>query len=373
MKPRHLFLIAFFILAVVMAVIGQRVFVGASADRQAPAPQQITRRSLESSAPSQLSPAPSQPQRLVAPTIDPQALMQHVAALNYERFQDADRARARAYIRQTLTSAGWQVTEQAFGNGGVNLVAERTLTPNNAKARHAKARHTKAILVGAHYDTVQASPGADDNATSIAVLLEIARLLGNYASPRALRLAFFDQEELGLLGSIAFVEQAQNLQGLQAAIVMDMVGYACYQTGCQRYPAGVPATLPSSQGDFLAVIGNQEDAVLLDAFLVKDQVQSFNLKGLLQLQYQPAQGDRPAVVALPVPWRGLLTPDLLRSDHAPFWQKNIGAVLATDTANFRSPHYHQPSDTPETIDLDFFTKSAQLIVNATTQLLQMAK
>jgi hypothetical protein len=79
----------------------------------------------------------------------------------------------------------------------------------------------------------------------------------------------------------------------------------------------------------------------------------------------------PAVVALPVPLKGLLTPDVLRSDHAPFWYKGIGAVLVTDTADLRSPHYHQSSDTLATIDRPFFAGSAQIVVNAVAKLLEI--
>jgi hypothetical protein len=295
--------------------------------------------------------------------VDASLLMQHVERLSYERVQSRDRARTRTYITQALTSAGWHVTEQAFGNGAVNLVADWGTSPQ------AKGIKSGTIIVGAHYDTVRRSPGADDNATGVAVLLEIGRLLQNATAPRHLRLVFFDQEELGLLGSIAYVDRPSNVQGVRAAIILDMVGYACYQDGCQQYPSGVPATLPDSRGDFLAVIGNQENTALLNAFLIPKLVQTFKINRLLQLSYQAAQGNLPAVVALPVPLQGLLTPDLLRSDHAPFWQKRIGAVLVTDTANFRSPHYHQPTDTPENIDQAFFSKSAQLIVQATINLL----
>jgi len=67
--------------------------------------------------------------------------------------------------------------------------------------------------------------------------------------------------------------------------------------------------------------------------------------------------------------KGLLTPDTLRSDHAPFWYQGVGAVLVTDTANLRTPHYHQPSDIPATIDRPFFIGAAQIVLNATTKLL----
>ncbi len=268
-------------------------------------------------------------------------LLAHIRALNYRRYTEAERDRTRSYLRKSLKQLGWKPELQTF-EGGVNIFAQRQGT--DAKAG--------SILVGAHYDTVPTSPGADDNATGVAVVLEVARLLGSRPTPRTLQLALFDSEELGLLGSRAFVADEKHLENLQGAIVMDMVGFACHKVGCQKYPQGLPIVPPSDKGDFLAVVGDMEHATLLDAF-------------------QPSgQDNLPPVLTLPVPLKGMLMPDTLRSDHAPFWYRGVGAVLLTDTANLRTPHYHQPSDTPATLDKSFFTASAQIVVNATTKLLE---
>ena len=268
-------------------------------------------------------------------------LLAHIRALNYRRYTEAERDRTRSYLIKSLKQLGWKPELQTF-EGGVNIFAQRQGT--DAKAG--------SILVGAHYDTVPTSPGADDNATGVAVVLEIARLLGSRPTPRTLQLALFDREELGLLGSRAFVADEKHLENLQGAIVMDMVGFACHKVGCQKYPQGLPVVPPSDKGDFLAVVGDMEHATLLDAF-------------------QPSgQDSLPPVLTLPVPLKGMLMPDTLRSDHAPFWYQGVGAVLLTDTANLRTPHYHQPSDTLATLDKSFFTASAQLVVNATTKLLE---
>lgn len=267
-------------------------------------------------------------------------LLAHIRALNYRRYTEAERDRTRTYLIKSLKQLGWKPELQLFA-GGVNIFAQRQGTDPKAGS----------ILVGAHYDTVSVSPGADDNATGVAVVLEVARLLGSRSTPRTLQLALFDREEEGLLGSRAFVADEKHLENLQGAIVMDMVGFACHQVGCQKYPQGLPVVPPSDKGDFLAVVGDMEHATLLDAF-------------------QPSgQDNLPPVLTLPVPLKGMLMPDTLRSDHAPFWYRGVGAVLLTDTANLRTPHYHQPSDTPTTLDKSFFTASAQLVVNATTKLL----
>lgn len=302
------------------------------------------------------------------PQVSRQKLFAHIQNLNFKRYSNTERSRTRTYIISELKKFGWKPQLQNFSEG-VNIFAERQGTDKTAGA----------ILVGAHYDTVAISPGADDNASGVAVALEIARLLGSRPTPRTLQLAFFDKEEAGLLGSQAFTAKVANLQNLQGAIIMDMVGYACYTTGCQQYPANLPITPPSDKGDFLAVVGDTEHLPLLKAFERSNsdtetrrngdaEISSTNLSASLRLNVA-ASTLPPPVFILPVPLKGLLTPDTLRSDHAPFWLQGVGAVLVTDTANLRTPHYHQPSDTPFNIERSFFTAAAQVVVNATNLLL----
>ncbi|MDX2099653.1 MAG: M28 family peptidase [Leptolyngbyaceae cyanobacterium bins.59] len=292
-----------------------------------------------------------------APRVNGDRLFAHLRNLSYERYTEADRDRARTYLTQTLTNAGWKPALQSFASG-VNVVAERPGTDPNAGT----------ILVAAHYDTVRFSPGADDNASGTAVVLEVAQLFSNRPTSRTLQVALFDREERGLLGSRAFTEIDSQIANLKGVIVMDMVGYACRQNNCQTFPEGLPIEPPTTQGDFLAIIADQEHGFLLDAFRTHAPITV--LDPLLKSQYQPARLNTPGVISLALPMRGLLTPDFLRSDHAPFWLRGVGAVMVTDTANFRTPHYHQPTDQPRTIDRPFFTGSAQIVVNATAKLLE---
>ncbi|MGE5658333.1 MAG: M28 family peptidase [Actinomycetota bacterium] len=300
--------------------------------------------------PSPTSPSPVRETNEVEfPPVDTTKLWQHLEAVAGERYGDSDRAQVRNYLSRQLQAVGFSPSLQPFA-GGVNLVAQRQGTDPQAGT----------ILVGAHYDTVLRSPGVDDNATGVAAVLEVARLLGPRPTPRTLQIVFFDREETGLAGSFAFTSNGAKLRNLQAAVVLDMIGYACRTQGCQRYPEGLPVkpllegagvTSPN-QGEFIAVVGDAEHLPLLGTFPQSHQM------GL------------PPVVAVPVPLKGILTPDVLRSDHAPFWYKGIGAVLVTDTANLRSPHYHQPSDTLATLDRPFFTGAVQVVVNATAKLLE---
>ncbi|NJL21738.1 MAG: M28 family peptidase [Leptolyngbyaceae cyanobacterium SM1_3_5] len=278
--------------------------------------------------------------QITPPSVNSDRLWNDLSALSFRRFESIDRSRARQYILRSLTEAGWTPQAQTFAQG-VNIVAERWGT-NSAAGK---------ILLGAHYDSVEASPGADDNATAVATVLEAARLFGAIDTTRSLQLVLFDEEETGLLGSLAFVDRLQS-GDLQGAVILEMLGYACYESGCQQYPANLPIAPPTDRGNFLAVLGDRGHMPLIRSF---EQAQRSNL---------------PPIVTLPVPLARFLPPDLLRSDHAPFWQNGFGAVLVTDTANFRTPHYHQPSDTIDTIDRSFFSGSAQLVINALTTLLQ---
>ena len=274
--------------------------------------------------------------------VEPERLMADVAALSFPRVEEGDRLQALDYLEQSLTESGWQTQRLPFAEG-VNLVAHLgSSSPGSDR-----------LLLGAHYDTVAQSPGADDNASALAVVLEVARLLGtgNLQTERSLTLAIFDQEETGLLGSRALAADTDQLQKLQGAIILDMVGYACHHPGCQTYPGQLPLNPMSDRGDFLAVIGDRPHPDLVQAFA-------------------PADSDRtPPILSLLVPAESTLLPDVARSDHAAFWEKGIGAVLVTDTANFRNPHYHQASDRPETLDREFFTASAQRVWEAIATLL----
>ncbi len=286
--------------------------------------------------------------------IDSQQLYGYLDVIVGERNSEFDRNYIRNYLVEKLQEFGYSPALNTFETG-INIWAKRN--GNNPDAG--------SILIAAHYDTVVNSPGADDNGTGLAVVLEIARLLANTPTPLSLEIAFFDREETGLQGSFAFTAQTENTEHLKSVIILDMVGYACHLSGCQTYPSGlaVQPVLESAgiespdQGEFLAVVGEAEHLELLKIF------QNWNKSTINQTAKMPK------IVAVPVPFKGVLTPDVLRSDHAAFWYQGIPAVLVTDTAELRSPHYHQPSDTIDSLDRSFFIGSAQLILNVTQNLL----
>ena len=195
------------------------------------------------------------------------------------------------------------------------------------------------MVLAAHYDTVAGSPGADDNASALAVLLEVAHRLNARPVHRPIRFIAFCLEEDHLRGSRAYTDHlAATGQPITGAVVLECVGYARDEPDSQRIPPGIPIPVPST-GNFLAVIGNQASAAFTRH--VSDNL----------LAHVP-------VVPLIVPGNGEQLPDTRRSDHTSFWEQGFPAVMLTDTANFRNPHYHRPTDTLDTLNLDFMVAVA---------------
>ncbi|MEO1506707.1 MAG: M20/M25/M40 family metallo-hydrolase [Cyanobacteria bacterium J06633_23] len=235
----------------------------------------------------------------------------------------------RRYIQSQLEQWG-AVTSMAFGDRGrdhynlcLSLPGRQVLAP---------------VVIGAHYDTVPGCPGADDNATGVAVLLELARLFSAQPPRRPVRLVAFDLEEYGLVGSRAYV---QTLQGepIRLMLSLEMLGYCASQSSpSQTYPvAGMDYVYPRT-GDFIALIGNWQTIPVLWGFN-----RAFDRAGV-------------GCAWLPMVNHGHPLAATRRSDHAPFWDAGYNAIMVTDTADLRNPHYHRSTDTLDTLDLEFLTK-----------------
>ena len=258
-------------------------------------------------------------------------------------------ARAAAYVAAQFAGLQWTTTRQSFralGKSYKNILAVKAPAGGPAKERQAP------LLIGAHYDTVMASPGADDNASALAVLLDLADQLRYTVVTRPVWLAAFCLEEQGLLGSRAFaLHLKQAGQPLYGAIVLECVGYVSHEAGSQSTPPGVPITVPTV-GNFLGIIGNEASRDLIAAV------------------ERSARSAAPAMptLALAVPGRGEALPDVRRSDHAAFWDEGYPAVMLTDTANFRNPHYHLPSDTLDTLDLGFIEAVSRTVAASVVEL-----
>jgi Zn-dependent M28 family amino/carboxypeptidase len=198
-----------------------------------------------------------------------------------------------------------------------------------------RSRPAEIVIVGAHYDTAPGTPGADDNASGVAVMLELLHRFSAEAPDRTLRFVAFANEEppyfrTEQMGSLVYARQAaEEAEGIVAMLSLETVGYFSSAPGSQRHP--VPAGLfYPDRGSFIAFIGNPASRALLHR-----SIESFRRVAKL-----PSEG-----IAAPS-----LMPSAGWSDHGSFWIHDYPALMVTDTAPFRNPEYHRRGDVPETLD-----------------------
>ncbi|MEX0966315.1 MAG: M20/M25/M40 family metallo-hydrolase [Bacteroidia bacterium] len=205
-------------------------------------------------------------------------------------------------------------------------------------------------LLTAHYDSVAGSPGADDNASAVAGMLCALRALSHFRYRDNIVFVAFDLEEASLAGSEAFVQQLNDwpLQPVKGVINLEMIGYTAEEENSQFFPPGMEQLFPQQireveqrgrKGDFITNVANAGSLSLMSKF-------EATAKELLP--------DLP-VVSIAVPGNGEMAPVLRRSDHAPFWDAGIPALMLTDTSEFRNPNYHLSTDTLSTLNIDFIT------------------
>ena len=361
-------------LCLVLVLVGS----GARASDPAPAP----------APPAPVAKEPSRPENLVAS----QRLMDIVSALPTRRAAFSDEAHKKglrdteAYLVRELKALGYEPQlepidflggdhdEPAWNNVYVDIPGSDPRFKSEW------------LFLGAHFDAVADAPGADDNGTGTAAVLEAARVLKNRPMKRSVRLIFFNLEEVGLVGSRAHAGRLQErvekgeLQ-IVGMVSLDMLGYFSTKPGSQKSPLPESKHFkPPNVGDFIGLAGILPHRTFSQA-LVKAMYQSApgNEPAIARKgKGRDAQADRadrrpgmnpdhpdePGVKIVAVDFLPIAPPDLLRSDHAPFLAINVPAVILSDTANFRSPHYHQPSDTIETLDRARFTATTRAVIGA---------
>lgn len=266
-------------------------------------------------------------------------LQGHVTSLQGDRSTVAGRNTARSYIQGQLQGYGYTTSVDATGN----IVAELTgsTTPSEI------------YVVGAHFDAVPGSPGADDNASGVAGMLEVARIFSTQSFDSTLRFVGFDLEEVGLVGSDIYAQNAAAAgDNIVLATIFEMIGFT----------SATQTLLPTGSAPF-------------GSFTVSEARTVGDFIGTLVANNPALSAAYNAAVAqyassLPVV-NGLLTgdvtdplvqatfSDLYRSDHVGFWLQGYDALLLTDTADFRNPNYHQPTDTSATLDYTFMTQVVQ--------------
>jgi hypothetical protein len=280
------------------------------------------------------------------------SLRQHVKALAVDigprTSSNGDSlVRAAKYIRSVFEEASLPVTEQDY------QYYDKRVT--NVLATHPTATGSSAYyVVGAHYDTVPGTPGADDNASAVAVMLELARRLSHERLAAPVLFAAFTLEEppaylTGHQGSRIFVRSCRNSgDRVLGAIILEMVGFTAPR---QHYPylprwPGYPA-----EGNFIGIIANWRSW----------RVGRAVLRGFRKNTGLPVE-------SLFLPFNGRLLPEARLSDHASFWDAGLPALMITDTAFFRNPNYHLPSDTIDTLDLTFMAELVKSLELALSEL-----
>jgi Zn-dependent M28 family amino/carboxypeptidase len=251
---------------------------------------------------------------------------------------------AAIYVEQQFLKYKFSIERQPFDAMGTTVA--------NVEAR--LGEHTpRYFVMGAHYDTVPTTPGANDNASGVAVLLELARLVAESGNRRRVRFVAFVNEEppwfqTELMGSLVYAARARARgDDIDGMIALETMGYYSDKEGSQRYPHPFQLFFPST-GDFLAAVSNGRSFGLLRRF-----TRAFKSGSPLPLIASPAPARIPGVG-----W----------SDHWAFWRHGYRALLLTDTAPYRYPHYHASSDTPDKLDYVRLAWATQGIAKALGEL-----
>jgi len=253
---------------------------------------------------------------------------------------------ASRYIRQTLENLGYQVRVQSFESA--------EMTVQNLEVELPGVRLPEEVIVfGAHYDSVLGTPGANDNASGIAALLEIARLMAGKKPARSLRLVAFANEEAPFfdsdeMGSKVYAKRAsQRNEDIKAMVSLEMIGHYSDKQGSQRYPFPLGFFYPDT-ANFVGFVGN-----LSSRRLVRQALGAFRASTAF-----PSEGLAAPSWVTGVAW----------SDHWSFWQAGYPAIMITDTAFFRYEHYHRPTDTPDKLDYQSMARVTKGLVDVAIEL-----
>jgi Zn-dependent M28 family amino/carboxypeptidase len=253
-----------------------------------------------------------------------------VASREHNIFQPAALEASAQYIEQAFAGLGYTVAAQRFRSGPVEV-------RNIEVEVRGSTRASEIVLVGAHYDSVVGAVGANDNGSGVAALLELARLFKDARLERTLRFVAFVNEEppfyhSDAMGSRQYAQRSrQRGESIAAMFALETIGYYSDDPGSQRYPFPLGFFYPST-GNFVAFVSNLASRPLLHQALA-----SFRRHGGV-----PSEG-----VAAPA-----MIPGVDWSDHWSFWQEGWPALMVTDTALYRYPHYHTLEDTPDKVDYE---------------------
>lgn len=255
----------------------------------------------------------------------------------------ASLAAAADFITQSFQAGGYTVILQPYEVNGQmyrNIIAER----------RGAEEPDRILIVGAHYDTVEGTPGADDNASGIAVLLELARLHAVTRFRNTVRFVAFTLEEPPFfrsrqMGSRVYARSLKERgERVEAMICLEMVGYYSQEKDSQSFPLFWLRWRYPTTGNFITVVSNAASEPL--QIHVRDA-----LKAQMSLPVETFTG----------PW---WIPGVDLSDHGSFWKEGYSAIMLTDTAFYRNPHYHRGTDRPDTLDYSAMAELAKGIAGA---------
>lgn len=261
-------------------------------------------------------------------------------------------------IRHCFKNAGLYSEEQAVPLGaynGKNIIGTQ---PGTSAPK-------EVIINDAHYDSVDIAPGADDNGSGTVGVWEAIYILSKYPAKKSIRYIAFDLEESGLLGSKRYVNYGiPTGDQIKAVFNYEMIGFYSNQPNTQTLPTGFPQLFPAAsaavaadqyRGNFISNVGNNSSQSLEQTFSNAAQLYVPELK----------------VITLDVPGNGAIAPDLRRSDHAPFWDKDYQALQLTDGANFRNANYHMTTDTVGSLNFTFMSQVVKATIAAMAQMAEV--
>jgi Zn-dependent M28 family amino/carboxypeptidase len=305
------------------------------------------------------------------------ALAAMIAALPGPRgrlFGQEAMAEAERTIAGWAADAGWEVERRPYRAADVirtwqgrepGRIWEQVEGANLVAERRGALHPDQVVVVMAHYDTVATTVGANDNTASVAAAVEVGRALAGHVLDRTVMLAFTDGEETGLLGS---TQLAADLADREVVLVVnyDAMAYTDPTEGSQDIPElpdpGAMAQLAEIEaagrkGEFSMILHNGPATAASHAIAAG-----------LRRRRGPLACVEVAATEEEIAAAQVGRDALLRSDHVPFWRQGVAALHIADTAEFRSPHYHRWTDTPETVDLDCL----EAIIDATIPVVQEA-
>jgi hypothetical protein len=232
-----------------------------------------------------------------------------------------------SFIEGALRDAGYEPKRLPYDDEGISV--------DNLEAEIKGEKET--VIVGAHYDSAPGAEGADDNGSGVAAMLALARSFASKHPKRTLRFVAFVNEEpphfwTPNMGSLVYAKACKARgDDIVAMLSLETVGYFRDEPGTQKYPPVVSWLYPD-RGDFIGFVGN-----VGSRSLVRSAIGTFRANAAF-----PSEGAALPSFVTGVGW----------SDHWSFYEQGFQAIMVTDTAPFRNPHYHRPSDTPDTLDYD---------------------